>query len=326
MIGTRWDERYSFDGILLNMLRFLLLITVIVTGLVNAIPGYSQSQASSADIVEPAFEVASIRRSDPESMSHRVWMEFKQDGYSATQVTLKLLLGTIYGVDEAQISGAPAWTNSDEYNIEARIDSNTSDELVKLSGDQRKLVQQHMLQALLADRFKLTLHRETRDLPIYSLIIAKSGSKLHEANAEETDANGVKDFRDAPMKSHFVDYRFVGGDVNIKGQQASWDLLVNRLTQKSTALHLGRKIVDNTGLKGNYNFDLHFKVAWTGGQVSMLEGVDGGNQGTESGVTTDSSELSLFTAFQEQLGLKLEPTRGPVEIIVIDHIERPSDN
>ena len=103
-----------------------------------------------------------------------------------------MLIRVAYGVEENQISGAPNWLNSENYNVEAKMDSPAVDELRKLSEDQRKLERERMLQVLLADRLHLTLHRETKELPVYALVIAKNGVKLHKSKLGDPYPNGLK--------------------------------------------------------------------------------------------------------------------------------------
>jgi len=154
----------------------------------------------------------------------------------------------------------------------------------------------------LADRFKLTLHTETKDLPVFALVVAKGGPKIHEAKSGDTYASGVKNARGEAIGPHMAMMRLGGG--RIEAQGLPMDSLVNGLAQQ-----LGRKVLDKTGLKGNYDYTLE----WT---------PDSGHaEGTE-----DSSGPSIFTAIQEQLGLKLESRTAPVEILVIDHVEMPSPN
>jgi len=162
-----------------------LLGKLVTYSLLHATLTLAQPGPSNTDILAPEFEVASIREDESGSTMQRVMMLFESDEFTATHVTLKMLIALGYGIDEDQIIGAPAWTNSDEYEIQARIDSVTSDKLKKLDDDQRKIAQQHMLQALLADRFKLAVHREAKEMPIYSLVIARHGSKLHEVGTRE---------------------------------------------------------------------------------------------------------------------------------------------
>ena len=163
-----------------------------------------------------------------------------------------------------------------------------------------------MLQTLLADRFKLTTHRTTKELPIYSLVVAKGGSKLHEANSGEIKG---PDGRPEPPGSSLIGFR--SGELT--GQNLEMDQLARLLTEQT-----GRTVVDNTGLKGNYDLTLN----WTPDQIAP-NGLAGG--GPDSSTSSEPGP-SIFTAIQEQLGLKLQSQKGPVEILVIDHVERPSEN
>ena len=294
--------------------RKLLLATIgagaialpVVLGLVTASPGRAQSPASGTSA--PVFEVASIR--PDKSADPRFKIMATPNGLTAN-TTLLSLIRLAYSVEDNQISGAPKWVGSDKYEIEARMDSATADQVGKLADDQERQVRERMLRALLEDRFKLTLHHEKKELPIYSLVVAKNGSKLQEAKPGEPDQNGVAGPDGHPVVGgHFV--RMGRGQLN--GHSLGMTDIVRLLSQQ-----LGRTVVDNTGLKGNYNFTLQ----WTPDE-SQLPGFTepGGGQGPPA----DSSGSSIFTAIQEQLGLKLESQKGPVELLVIDRVERPSEN
>ena len=194
------------------------------------------------------------------------------------------------------------------------MDQATADKLRKLGEPpQAEPVRQHMLQVLLVDRFKLAVHRETKELPIYSLVVAKGGSKLHEAKPGDTYPNGIKgpDGRPVPRGSHFM--RMGRGELTAQG--IGMDDIAHLLTRQT-----GRTVVDNTGLKGNYDFTLH----WTPDQIAPTP--NGPGSGGPDSSTSSESGPSIFTAIQEQLGLKLESQKGPVEILVVDHVERPSEN
>lgn len=233
-------------------------------------------------------------------MSNMLRARFTADSFTAEHFSLQMLIKSAYGVDDNQITGAPKWSNSQRFGIEAKMDSDTTATLSKLSGDQLQLAHRQMLQALLADRFKLTLHTETKDLPVFALVIAKGGPKIHEAKSGDASANGAKNAAGEATGPHMM--RFGGG--RIEAQGVPINSLANGLSQQ-----LGRKVLDKTGLKGNYDYTLE----WTPDQVHT--------EGTE-----DSSGPSIFTAIQEQLGLKLESRTAPVDILVIDHVEMPSPN
>ena len=148
-----------------------------------------------------------------------------------------------------------------------------------------------MLQALLAERFQMRVLRETKELPVYALVVGKSGPQLHEA---EGAGNGMRI-----------------GRGRVTTQAISMEPFAKNLGKL-----LGRTVVDRTGLEGKFAFTLE----WTPdpGQPMGLLG--------PSPASADDSGPSIFTALQEQLGLKLEPQKGPVEILVIDHVEKPSEN
>jgi uncharacterized protein (TIGR03435 family) len=197
----------------------------------------------------------------------------------ATNVTLGILLRWAYGVQEFQIAGEPGWSTADGYDITAAPEKPATREQTL-----------QMLQAMLADRFHLVLHRETKELPVYSLVIAKGGPKLAKL--------------DDPDETHTS----MRGPVGTPGGGRK---LMGRATMAHLAGNLGglvldSKVIDRTGLSGLFEFTLE----WT----------------QDAGGAAVAAGPSLFTALQEQLGVKLEAAKGPVEILVIDHVEKPSEN
>jgi bla regulator protein BlaR1 len=313
----------------LNTWRKLLLATVgvmavalpVVLGLVTATPSRAQSQAQNNAAVARVFDSASIKPNKAGPVMIKI--DFPPDGFTATAATLQTLIQTAYkqtkydiGFEDNQISGAPGWVTSEWYDVAAKVDSSVADKLRELNEDcsidcSKSLAEeQPMLQALLEDRFKLKLHRETKELPVYSLVIAKTGPKLQEAKPGDTYPNGLIGLhgRGAPNLMRIAPGLIIGQAIPVS-------LLAHALTQK-----LGDIVVDKTGLKGKYDFTLQ----WTPeAQASMFKGADG-SQGTAS--LPDSSGPSILAAIQEQLGLRLEPQKAPMEILVIDHVEAPSEN
>jgi uncharacterized protein (TIGR03435 family) len=178
-----------------------------------------------------------------------------------------------------------------------------------------------MLQALLADRFKLTLHRETKQLGVYVLVIAKNGPKLEEAKPGNAYLNGFIDNGEPLGAGVFKLGRYVGGSGELISQGLSMATLVRLLSEEI----LNRSVLDNTGLTGNYDFTLQWRIA-DESQGPMFKEVGDHQQVTGRTPPPEYSGPSFFTAIQEQLGLKLEPAKGPVDIIVIEHIEQPSEN
>lgn len=239
------------------------------------------------------FEAASIKPSAPQAMGGmRMGIQMLPGGrISMTGVTVKILIQQSYGVRDFQIAGGPSWLGSDRYDITAKPEGAASPEQVKV-----------MVQALLADRFQLKLHRETKELPTYALVVAKGGPKFHASEVAPEGSNKPKGTRISIGRGQFT----------LEG--AAMAALANQLGQV-----LGRSVTDKTELTGNYDF----KLEWTpdAGQQGAMRAPGG-----DGAPVPETTGPSIFTALQDQLGLKLEATKGPVEILVIDRAEKASEN
>jgi len=243
----------------------------LLVALVFSASGFGQSAAPAS-----AFDAASIRLSTPDDVRGSTF-EFPPGGVRITNGTLMAIIESAFEVRDFQILGAPGWADSDHFNIVAR--SAEGDRSLEISATRRKL------QTLLSQRFRLKMHRETRELPVYALAIGKNSSKLNDAKTSNGPA-GIQ--------------RACG---QMTGTGSSITNLATYLSRE-----LGRPVQDRTDLTGRYDFH----VDWTP------------DAGPCTGASTDGP--SLFTALQEQLGLKLESTRGPVEVIMIDSVEKPDAN
>lgn len=222
------------------------------------------------------FEVASIHPSPPQEPGHMsIGMSIDKGLLRASGMTVKFLIEQAYDVRDFQVVGGPSWIGSQQYDINAKIDGNPTDEQMRV-----------MMQSLLADRFKLQVHRDTKEMPCYALVVAKGGSKL---KALEMDAEGK------PKN---------GGMSMSRGSFTGQGLPVKAIAHAVEQV-LGRAVIDRTGLTGNFDF----KLEWTPDEAR-----------------TDGEGASIFTALQEQLGLRLENTRGQVGIVVVDHLEKPTEN
>jgi uncharacterized protein (TIGR03435 family) len=259
-------------------------------------PNAAASQSSPKSLPAPVFEVAAIHQNTTDQSGRSHIVSSSHDGrFTAINVTLKALLQWAFAIADARILGGPAWFNSARFNIEAKADSSVDEQLRGLDSDVGRLRKQQMLQALLADRFGLKVHQETRKLPIYALTVAKSGPKFQPSQVNGTTVNARN------------------GELTVRGSDNTIALLADALGKQ-----LGRVVVDKTGLEGRYDLTLK----WTPDELSDSQG---GASGARSS-TSDASAPSLFTAIQEQLGLKLVPEKGPVAVLVIDHVEMPSEN
>jgi uncharacterized protein (TIGR03435 family) len=227
------------------------------------------------------------------------------DKFSTTNVGLKMLIQNAYGLKMPDmISGLPGWADSANFDVEAKMDAETVAALKAMPKEQADEQRRKMVQSMLADRFKLKVHRETKELPIYSLVVAKGGFKLKEADPNNTYANGIKG---PDGVAHGGMMRMGRGELT--GQGIEMTGLANFLSQQ-----VHRLVVDNTGLKGKYDFTLE----WTPDEM------EGGGHPEAAAATSPGP--TIYTALQEQLGLRLGSTKGPVETVVVDHVEMPSEN
>ena len=275
-----------------SKLSLLLAATIFI------VPAHAQTP----DPKLPAFDVTSVKPNKSGDGMFRSM--YSPGGIEITNTPILFVIRqafNLFNSNDDQITGLPDWAKSERYDIRAKVSEADLPAYKALTREQRAL----MLQALLADRFKMVAHTETRELPIYALVVAKGGPKLHEANPGDTYPNGL----------HGPDGKGGGpgmmrmSPTSIEGQAIPISQLLGLLTQNT-----GRTVLDKTGLTGKYDISLH----WTPDEPAMLNGAPA--------PPSDASGPSLFTALQEQLGLKLESQKGPVPGVVIDHLERPTEN
>ncbi len=211
--------------------------------------------------------------------------------FTAVNVPLKEFILEAYQIQELQLSGGPGWISSEGFDITA-----------KAAGDAKRTEVYQMLQTLLRDRFQLAFHRETKDLPVYTITVAKNGPRMKKNSGEECGES---------VPGHPC------GGFNVQQRRHVWGERVS-IAQLANVLSTlaGRAVLDKTALKGTFDIDLE----WTPDE-GQRAGLDIRNAPPQ-----DNNRPSLFTAMEEQLGLKLDSQRGAVEVLVIDRVERPSDN
>jgi uncharacterized protein (TIGR03435 family) len=316
IMTQRSAEKLAFGRkLLLAAIGLAAVAGPVVFGLMNAPPIRGQSpQTTGAS--RPTLEVASIRPSSvgETGPTFRVDPQFR---FIITGTTTRELIAEAYNVKDYQISGGPSWINSEKYDIDAKEHNSRIAELQKLPFEQLENHIRLMDRSLLADRFKLMLSHDTKELPVYTLTIANNGCKLQQARPDQTytPVPRAPDGRENP-------YMFWGKGQLI-GEAVPIETLVSMLSQE-----LSRPVLDQTRLKGIYNI----RLQWTPDQsqamyLTRLYGPQDFRPGADSASLPESSGPSLLTAIQEQLGLKLELQKGPlVEVLVIDHIERPPAN
>lgn len=264
-----------------------LVLTRVKPEVAWAIPEPPKELPAMAADAKPSFEIATIKPSKPEQPG----LYFRVQGRKLTTLntTLVDLLGFAYGVQKKQILGLPAWAEADKFDLAGEPDAPGAPNDKQWKGMMRKL---------LAERFKLTFHHDKKELSVFAISVAKTGSKL---TASQGDPDG--------LPGNF--FRGLGDMVNSNST-------LQDFADVMQAAVLDRPVVDQTGIKGRFDFTLK----WTPDESQF------GGMGVKVPPPSDKADAlpSLFTAMQEQLGLKLDATKAPVDVIVVDHVEKPTDN
>lgn len=266
----------------------------------------SSPQADKAPAKLPEFAVASVKPTQPGTRIFRLLSP--PDGFSTTNVPLKTLIEFAWNVNADRISGAPSWIDHANYDIEARVDAAD----IPIMKDLTPLQRREMVRKLLEDRFALKVHEEMKEFPVYALVVAKGGPKLHDAKPGDSHPNG---FTGPDGKDGAGAMTFRGNQIVAQG------LPIGSITQ-ILSQQTGRTVIDKTGLTGKYDFTLDLPA---GPKPMPIAKPPDGNDVPAGGASEDSGP-SIFTLVQDQLGLKLQPAKGPLSILVIDHVEHPSAN
>jgi len=270
-----------------------------------------------AQAQQPAFQVASVRINASggptkaagvaAAASGSVFEPPRGNQFRAQNASVRTLIRYAYGqigsngaivrsLELERVAGGPAWMDDQGFDIEARMDGTGSDPVARMA----------MLQSLLADRFALRVRREARELPVYAMVPARAdrrpGPDLHQV----TDACApIVDSRSREP----VPCAVRTGPGRLTGHGVAMAAVATYLTPV-----VGRIVIDRTGLTGRFDVALRFAITTDAGLPEAKAAARVGD------------DLSIFTAVQEQLGLRLEATRAPVDLVVIDHIERPTEN
>jgi len=244
--------------------------------------------------------------------------------------TVRALLRASYRLQDYQIIGGPDWLNADRFDIQASPPADYRPPAPCFGADCPVSPAQMMMQALLADRFQLRAHRETRELPVYELIVGRSGFKLKEVAAPPLPAPGAPPpppppppppGTPPPISTAGLPTPPPGFMMNFGIGFAATAVQLSALTSSLTQI-LGRPVVDKTGIKGYYTFKLVFSRDGlpNNGPTPPPPG------GLAGGLTASDPMPSIFTAVQEELGLRLDSSKGTVEVLVIDSVRKPAEN
>ena len=244
------------------------------------------------------FAVASIRQVAPSDNDPMI-MNFSDDGLSFKSVPIAWIVQQAFSpqpsifVQDNLVLGLPGWTRSERYDINAKVDDEDIIQWKAMSASQRRFT----LQSLLVTRFGIHFHHETRERPTYSLVTAKNGSKLYSTQLSKADSNNIT-VRDSASSSE--ESTVTPGKIVLKGSGLS------AFARLLSSQGLDHAVIDKTNLPGRYDITLR----WTPDNTDL----------------PNASLPSLFTALQEQLGLKLEYNKNPEDVVMVEHIERPSPN
>lgn len=261
---------------------FAAIVLPLAVGTFHISPVRAQQPAGPLE-----FDAVSLKPSNPNSTNGTVVSVTPGGTLHVVNATLKDLIETAYDVRSFQIEGGTKWVDAARYDVDATPGTRPQAGAGSSPGWTNVRLR---VQALLKDRFRLQLHRETRIASIYSLAMGKGGAKSDVLSATQSPNRGIN-----------------AGQGTMLGEAATMTQLAYKLSRL-----LGRTVVNNTGLEGNYDF----KLEWT---------PDTGPPAPDGRPVEASTGPSLFSALQ-QLGLRLEATKGPVDILVIDHVDKPSEN
>ncbi len=271
------------------------------------LPAQTSDAASAPYTATMTFDVASVHENknlDP-TAGIRVSGQFvpRTATFHASNWTIDNLIGYAYRANTPQVIGLPKWPFPTMFVIEAKGSSEADARIAALTQEQQFEEQRHMLQTLLEDRFKLKTHWETKEGDIYHLVVGKGGPKFGGEGSMPPSADELKSFGDHPIPPLYQKSDGQGFDFLAHG--CSMSQLVETLTSQ-----FGRPVDDKTGLTGKYDFVLKYKGRW-----------DSDRRPDDLDPT-----LPMDQALQQELGLKVEAAKGPLKILVIDHIEKPSEN
>jgi uncharacterized protein (TIGR03435 family) len=276
----------------------------------SANPTSNASAAQSAATATLAFDVASIKLDKSGSGRHSISTNLPGGRLRAINVSALEFMSLAYEVIASRIVDAPPWFNSAYFDIDATADDDST------TPEQNEL----RMQALLADRFKLVMHRETRQLPVFALVLVnreKLGPQLHVDDAKcdssqpwPPPASSSSGTTALSVSCGSVKTDDSNSGSHIWARSISVEKFLSALSGPTDDPHADRPIVDRTGLTGSLNFTLDFAPTWA----------------ANSAAADQSALPSFFTALREQLGLELKPETGPVDVLVIDHVEMPSEN
>jgi uncharacterized protein (TIGR03435 family) len=319
--------------------RQSVLITItagtVALGLVNAPPIRAQTPPTAAAPL-PSFDVVSIK---PNHSGGYSMHEVTPSGFKMINLNTRFLIEFAYGrssvppydaLRPSQLVGGPSWIKTDQYDVDAKVDDSLAEKFAKAPHDKpyfRNPNQdvtyqiQLMMQSMLVERFNLKVHREMREGPVFALVVAKGGPKFLHTKLPVLGP-AVRNPGQPPPRLPPC----TPGMMCVVRQASMSELayIIWDFGEHGVVSEIGRPVIDQTGIKGDYYIQLQWAPEFRPGTMLMMP--NSGNPGPGGAPPPESNGPSFVTALQEQLGLKLEPTKGPVEYVVVDHVDRPTEN
>jgi uncharacterized protein (TIGR03435 family) len=311
IMGRQFGQKLSIGKrIILATAGVATVAVPVAFGVVGIIPLYAQILHATGPL--PSYEVATIKPEGGERVVGSLPGNMRRFNGTAKDL-IEGAYNVPYRADE-RVIGGPTWITSNHYVIEGKIPDDIFAKMQTMSGIESRMQNSLMKQSLLADRFKLKVHFEMRELPVYALVVEKGGSKVKPTNADPNTPP-------VPKSGYYMNTFGPNNGVSVtRTPQSVLEMTVKGMNMDYLAQSLeevvadigGRTIVNRTGLDGQYDFALK----WTPEQTADAPSPD----------SAATNAPSIFTALKEQLGLKLVPAKGMVEVVVIDGIEQPSGN
>jgi bla regulator protein blaR1 len=315
IVGEEPVRGLSLMGkVLLCGLPVAALLVPISFGFVDAPRAAASLLDQPAVAPQYSFEVATVKPGEDGS-TQRMLMLGPGKVTIRNMSLMEVIMFAYDAKSAAQLSGFPEWVKSTSYTIEAKEDEATAAALDKLPRDQRNLQIRLMLQALLVDRFHLKVSHATKELPVYALVVAKGGPKLKASLGPLPPVPGAGRSGEPQMRMGIQ----LRGPGDLQGTNVTIDALASGILSRMPEVG-DRVVVDKTGLTGRYDFTLR----WTPDTATPPP--NGFSDSANSATTSDAPAPGLFTALQDQLGLKLESQKGSVETLNIDSVDRPTPN
>jgi len=321
MANHRIENLGPARKLLLAAVGVVAIVAPIVFGIINA--PLLQAQSGTTDTQEadaPSFEVASIKKHQPDPPGKMGMVRIGPppgdvSQWVSTNITAKQLISMAYSLKNFQIEGGPSWLDSERFDVDAKVDDSVAAQLQKLPFGQQREQMSLMLRPLLANRFKLQITRSSKEGDVLALVVAKGGSRLKEVPPPDPSAPpppGIAITPDhlptpPPGQSYVM---MMNGFAILSSNAVPIAKLVDQLSGA-----LNKQVVDQTSLRGTYQYALKYDPQLRP-EIAPAE----------AEAPSGPELLPIFSALQDQLGLKLEPTKGEIDMITIDHIEEPAPN